>query len=84
MEDDVRVEAAHHLEHAVRLLAVGEHRLAAREVPLLGQLALDLEEVVLGVVEQDEERGSTRAIWRHSSAPIEPPAPVTRTTLSSM
>ncbi len=29
VEDDVRVEAAHDLEHPVRFLAVGEHRLAA-------------------------------------------------------
>ena len=57
VKDDVRVEAAHDLEHAVRFLAVGKDRLAAGEVPLLGQLALDLEEVVLGVVEQDEELG---------------------------
>ncbi len=30
VEDDVRVEAAHHLEHAVGFLAVGQDRLAAR------------------------------------------------------
>ena len=50
-------------------------------VAVLDQLALDLEQVVLGVVEQDQAaRGPTRAIWRHSSEPIEPPAPVTSTT----
>ncbi len=34
MEDDVGAEALHHLEHAVALLAVGEHRLDRAEVPL--------------------------------------------------
>ena len=55
MEDDVGREALHHLEHAVGLAAVGEHSLDPGEVPLLEHLAVDLEEVVLGVVEQDQE-----------------------------
>ena len=55
VEDDVGLEALHHLEHPVALLAVGEHRLDAAEVPLADQLAVDPEEVVLGVVEEDEE-----------------------------
>ena len=55
----------------------------AREVAVLLELAADLEQVVLGVVDQHEPRGRTRAIWRHSSAPIEPPAPVTSTTSSA-
>ena len=84
MEDDVGLEALHHLEHPVGLLAVGQHRLDAGEVPLLDHLAVDLEEVVLGVVEHHQQLGRTRAIWRTSSEPIEPPAPVTRTTLSCM
>ena len=55
MEDDVGLEALHHLEHPVRLLAVGEHRLDAGEVALLDHLAVDLEEVVLGVVEHHQQ-----------------------------
>ena len=55
MEDDLGLEALHHLEHPVALLAVGEHRLDPGEVPLRGHLAVDLEQVVLGVVEQDQQ-----------------------------
>ena len=55
MEDDVGLEALHDLEHAVGLAAVGEHRLDAREVPFAEHLAVDREEVVLGVVEQHEQ-----------------------------
>ena len=55
MEDDVGPEALHHLEHPVALLAVGEHRLDPGEVPLLDHLAVDPEEVVLGVVEDDQQ-----------------------------
>ena len=55
VEDDVGLEALHHLEHPVALLAVGEHRLDPAEVPLGGQLAVDLEEVVLGVVDEDQQ-----------------------------
>ena len=55
MEDDVGLEALHHLQHPVRLLAVGEHRLDAGEVALLDHLAVDLEEVVLGVVEHHQQ-----------------------------
>ena len=39
----------------MRLLAVGEHRLDAGEVALLDHLAVDLEEVVLGVVEHHQQ-----------------------------
>ena len=55
VEDDARLEALHHLEHPVRLLAVGEHRLDVGEVALLDHLAVDLEEVVLGVVEHHQQ-----------------------------
>ena len=84
MEDDVGLEALHHLEHPLALLAVGEHRLDPGEVPLL--------ESSRGRSGRGCPRrgrastssfGRTRAIWRQSSEPIEPPAPVTRTILSS-
>ena len=70
-----------HLAHPLLLPAVGEHRNRRPDVAILLELAHDLEQVVLGVVDQHEPaRGATRAIWRHSSEPIEPPAPVTITT----
>ena len=55
VEYDIGLEALHHLEHALGLLAVREHRLDAREVPLAEHLAVDREEVVLGVVEKHEQ-----------------------------
>ncbi len=55
VEDDARLEALHRLQHPVRLLAVGEHRLDVAEVALVDHLALDLEEVVLGVVEHHQQ-----------------------------
>ena len=55
MEDDVRPEALHHLEHPLGLLAVREHRLHPGEVALLDHLAVDPEEVVLGVIEDNEQ-----------------------------
>ena len=83
VEDDRRAVLGEHLAHPLALLAVGEHRRERRrvDVAVVLELALDLEEVVLGVVERgSSRRGATRAIWRHSSEPIEPPAPVTITT----
>ena len=55
MEDDVGAEALHDLEHPLALLAVGEHRFDGAEVPLGGELPVDLEEVVLGLVDEDEQ-----------------------------
>ena len=55
MEDDVGVVALHHLEHPVALLAVREHGLDAGEMALLGELAVDPEEVVLGVIEHHDQ-----------------------------
>ena len=54
VEDDGRAVLAEHLPHALLLLAVGEHRDGVERVPVLDQLARDLEQVVLGVVEQHE------------------------------
>ena len=54
VEDDGRAVLLEHLPHALLLLAVGEHRDGVERVPVLDQLARDLEQVVLGVVEQDE------------------------------
>ena len=82
VEDDGRAVLGEHLAHPLVLLAVGEDggERGRVDVAVLEELALDLEEVVLGVVEQTSRRGPTRAIWRQSSEPIDPPAPVTSTT----
>ena len=48
-------------------------------VALALQLALDGDEGVLGMVDEDDASGAQRATWRQSSEPIEPPAPVTST-----
>ena len=45
----------------------------------LAQLLLELVDRVLGHVEHTSRPTPKRAIWRHSSEPIEPPAPVTST-----
>ena len=69
VEDDLRAEALHDLQHPVALLAVREDGLAPAEVLLLGHLALDLEEVVLGVVEQDQQaRAHLRDLSRELGA----------------
>ena len=57
MEDDRRAVLDEHLPHALLLLAVGQHGDRVQRVAVLDQLALDLEQVVLGVVEQDQPRG---------------------------
>ena len=83
VEDDRRAVLGEHLAHPLALLAVREHRGERRrvDVAVVLQLALDREEVVLGVVDAGSAAAApTRAIWRHSSEPIEPPAPVTSTT----
>ena len=55
MEDDVRLEALHHLEHPLRLPAIGEHGLDPGEVPFLEHLEVDPKQVVLSLVEQHQE-----------------------------
>ena len=56
MEDDGRAVLGEDLAHALLLLAVGEHgrEFLPGDVALVLQLALDREEVVLGMVEQDD------------------------------
>ena len=59
VEDDRRAVLGEHLAHALLLLAVGEHRgeHRRRHVALVLELALDREEVVLGVIEQHDPVG---------------------------
>ena len=52
------------------------------EAALVDELALDLEQRRLGLVDEDQPPAPMRAIWRQSSEPIEPPAPVTSTVSS--
>ena len=80
VEHDLRPELGEDLAHAFLVLAVGQDGVAEQDVALVAQLAIDLEQVRLAGVQQHERSvGFTRAIWRHSSEPIEPPAPVTST-----
>ena len=54
MEDDGGAVLGEHLAHPLLFLAVRQHRHGVERVPVFDELALDLEQVVLGVVEQDE------------------------------
>ena len=54
VEDHGRVVLGDHLAHPLLLLAVGEHRDGDPDVAVLLELARDLKQVVLGVVEQDQ------------------------------
>ena len=56
VEDDVGRCSAKHLAHPLALLAVGEHGRERRrvDVAVVLELALDAEEVVLGVVDEDQ------------------------------
>ena len=80
MEDDAGPVLVEDLTQLDGVAYVGDDGRRRPEPALADELALDLEEVGLGVVEEHELAGSTRAIWRQSSEPIEPPAPVTSTT----
>ena len=83
VEDDGRAVLGEHLAHPLALLAVGEHRGQRRrvDVAVLLELALrSAKRLSSAWSSSTSRRGATRAIWRHSSQPIEPPAPVTSTT----
>ncbi len=54
MEDDRGPVLGEHLAHPLALLAVGEHRDGVEHVAVLDELTADLEEVVLGVIEQHQ------------------------------
>ena len=54
MEDDRRPVLGEHLPHPLLLLAVGEHRDRDADVAVLLELAQDLEQVVLGVVDEHQ------------------------------
>ena len=54
MEDELRAVLEEDLVHPRRVLAVGEHGDAAREVAHVLELAANLEEAVLGVLDEDQ------------------------------
>ena len=54
VEDDLRAVLGEHLGHALGVLAVGQHGDRAEDVALADELALDLEQVRLAVVDQHE------------------------------
>ena len=54
MEDDRRAVLVEHLADPVLVLDVGQDGGGGEEVAILDELALDLEQVRLGVVDQDE------------------------------
>ena len=54
MEQDRRLVLGEHLAHPLLLLAVGQDRDRGADVALVLELAADLEQVVLGVVDQHE------------------------------
>ena len=57
MEDDGGPVLCEHLAHPLLLLAVGEHRDRGAHVAVLLELAQDLEQVVLGVVDEHQSPG---------------------------
>ena len=56
VEDDLRAVALEDLAHLRAVAAVGEHRDRRREVALVDELALDLEERRLALVDEHEPR----------------------------
>ncbi len=58
MEDDGRAVLLEDLSHLGRIAGVGEHRRRRVEAALVDELALDLEEPRLRVVDEDEPRGA--------------------------
>jgi hypothetical protein len=73
------------LAHALLVVRVAQqrHQLDAIAVAHVerAQLAFDFVEREFRDFEQHQARGASAMIWRHSSEPMEPPAPVTRMTL---
>ena len=82
VEDDLRDGGARRRAHPRAVAAIGEHRAHRRVLALVDELALDLEERRLALVDEHEPPAPSRASWRQSSEPIDPPAPVTITTRS--
>ena len=83
VEDDRRAVLLEDLAHLRRVARVGEHGGRRVEAALVDELALDLEEPGSPLSTRTSRVGPMRAIWRQSSEPIEPPAPVTSTTSSA-
>ena len=82
VEDDARAGAASNTcVHPRRVADVGDARLDRRRPGTRrSELAVDLEQRVLGRSTSTSRCGPKRQTWRHSSEPMLPPAPVTSTT----
>ena len=59
---------------------VGDEREDDSAEAALDQFLLDLEELHFGLLDEQQRLGLNAAIWRQSSLPMLPPAPVTMTT----
>jgi hypothetical protein len=70
--------------HLVDLNDVCEYRTDVDRFPGLFQLQLDIVEAAFGLVEKDQLTGANRQTWRHSSDPMDPPAPVISTVCPLM
>ena len=80
---DVSAGLGEDLANPLALLAAGETEASDQPWPTRRssvQFVMMREEVVLGVVEEDQFARREGEIWRDSSEPIDPPAPVTSTT----
>ena len=80
VEDDVGLFAREHRLDERHVLDVADDRHDRQLRERVGERRLDLVERRLGHVEQHEPRGTKARDLAASSAPIEPPAPVTMTT----
>ncbi len=83
VEDHGRPVLAEHLAHPLLLLAVGEHGDRGAEVAILLELASDLEQVVLGVVDEDQPRGPDARDLPAQLRADRAAGPVTSTTWSA-
>ena len=84
VEDDLGPVALEDLPQLRAVAAVGEHRDARGEARARSTSSRSISNSAVSAWSTRTSRaGRTRAIWRQSSEPIEPPAPVTSTVLSA-
>jgi len=75
VEDDGRLVAVEDLTQPLRAPDVGDHRHPGREVAVVDELALDLVEGRLGLVDEDQPRCACSGRQNHKAPPLPPPAP---------
>ena len=81
VEDDLRPRRANTSLDAPRVLGVADDRGDGTPRQAVAELLLDRVQGELRASNSTRRAGAKRAIWRQSSEPIEPPAPVTSTVL---